>query len=401
MTLRLALVIPLIVAAARSCGSAPPATFADADVLRRSVGVNLHLEYDGTPYGDLSATRTALRFLAVTEARDAALRSGPEGLSRFAKIAEAGVHLDLFVSRDIPAQLASLRTLAVHTPGAVASIEGPNEANHEPFAGGVVGDVRAVQAFQARLYRYAHSTPGIAALPVASFTYWPPLGGQADMANFHAYPSISKAIAPQLAWQRRLAAAVQPQGSPIVCTETGFTTGGANPISEAQQAELEPILLLENFRAGVRRTYLYELFDERDDHRAASPDRENHWGLFRNDGQPKPAAYTIHRFMTLLQGEQSSTPTRPTPRNWVTLSGRALRVLRVQREDGVRLSFTWWPDAVSEPHRPVAVSSHEGVQVVDLASGRETSLPSGLSQAPSGASPLVFVQMPVRSGHLG
>ena len=401
MTLRLALVIPLLVAAARSCGSAPPVTFADADVLRRSVGVNLHLEYDGTPYGDVSAARTALRFLAVTEARDAALRSGPERLSRFAEIADAGVHLDLFVSRDIPAQLASLHTLTVETPGAVASIEGPNEANHEPFADGVVGDVRAVQAFQARLYTQAHSTPGLAALPVVSFTYWPPLGGQADMANFHAYPSTSKAISPQLAWQRRLAAAVQPQGSPIVCTETGFTTGGADPISEAQQAELEPILLLENFRAGVRRTYLYELFDERDDRRAAAPDRENHWGLFRYDGRPKPAAYTIRRFMTLLQGAVPSVSNRPTPRAWVKVSGRSLRVLRVQRADGVRLSFTWWPDAVYKPRRPVDVSSHEGVQVIDLASGRETSLASGQSQAPSGASPLVFVQMPVRPGRPG
>ena len=394
MSLRIALIVPLLVATLRACEEAP-VTEADAAALERSVGVNLHLEYDGSPYVQADRMAAALRFLGISQARDAAMRSGPGRLYRFVAVAKAGVRLDLFISRDIAGQLASLQALEARSPGAVAAIEGPNEANHEPFANGVAGDPRALQAYQAQLYRRAHAASGLAPLPVVSFTYWPPLGGMADAGNFHAYPAALKPIAPQLAWQRRLAEAVQPRGAPVVCTETGFPTAGKDALSEARQAELEPILLLENFRAGVRTTYLYELFDEHSDAGTAKADRENHWGLFRYDGSPKPAAVAIHRLMGLLRpGASVGGGDRPAP--WVSLAGLGLRVLRVRRPDGVRLSFAWWLDGGTG--RRIAVSSSAGAQVIDLATGAETHISGGREWARSGGGALVFVQKTRKPG---
>ena len=44
---------------------------------------------------------------------------------------------------------------------------------------------------------------------------------------------------------------------------------------------------IEHFRAGIPRTYAYELIDEKPD--AALTDPEQHFGLLRNDFSEKPA----------------------------------------------------------------------------------------------------------------
>ena len=77
-----------------------------------------------------------------------------------------------------------------------------------------------------------------------------------------------------------------------MATETGYHTlarPGRAGVSEAAAAIYIPRLLLNNFAAGVKRTFLYELLDE-----GMSPhDNEQHWGLVRYDGAPKPAYHTL------------------------------------------------------------------------------------------------------------
>ena len=322
------------------------------------------------------------------------MRSGPEREPRFTALARTGTRFDLFVNRDLPAQLAAISRLVDAAPGSVDLIEGPNEANHEPFAAAAGGDATAAQTYQHRLFEAARRTPELARIPVASFTYWPPLAGRADWSNFHAYPDLRRGVAPQLAWMRSMAAAVQPEGSPSVCTEAGFTTAGAAAASEPQQAALTLVLLLENFRAHVERTYLYELFDEHEDASAANLERENHFGLFRVDGAPKPAAVSLGRFMALLTDAPTANDPKTSAR--LQLSGRALRTLEVSRNNGSRLTFTWWADAQNVARRALRVSVPEGqvVQVLDLVNGGARALGAGQTPLFAGASPVVFVQPP-------
>ena len=397
MRLRLALIGVVVSAAVRACGAPPPVSRGDADTFRDSVGVNTHLGYDATPYADPLRTLAALRFLGVTRVRDSALREGLRTLPRYAALTDGGVQLDLFVNRGIDEQLARVDRLLARAPGALQSLEGPNEANHEPFDTADRSGARAAQAYQAQLYRRAHAWPRLARLPIFNLTYWPPLSGQADAANFHAYPGPRESIARVLGWQRRLASAVQPRGSAIVCTETGFTTAGREAISEPRQAELETILLLENFRAGVKQTFLYELFDEQGESRSSAGDREHHWGLFRYDGSPKPAALAVRRLMQVLTSAPGVQPRSSAAS--IILSGSRFRSLRLHRRDGAQVTFVWRvdPSASSAAIIFAEVASGASDRVVNLATGQMNPLVVGRNSVDLMASPLAFIETPAES----
>ena len=397
MPFRAALVLPILIAAVRSCDGPAPIERTPAQALQDSVGVNVHLEYDDTPYASVARTDAALMLIGVRQVRDAAMRSGATREARFAQLAASGVRFDLFFSRDPVVQMAAVRRLEAERPDAVISFEGPNEANHEAYEGGPPGDRPALQAYQAKLYAGVHDADHQGAAPVLSFTTWPPLAGRADAANFHAYPNPSRAVAPQISWMRRMAQAVEPRRSPVICTETGFATAGLGGVSELRQAELEPVLLLESYRQGVAKTYLYELFDEHADPSGRAPEVENHWGLFTAAGRPKPAAESVRRFMEVLRsGPAAQAHAAP----WLRLSDPKLRTLQVERSDGARVTFTWWIDAQRGPVRPLDVAVPDGAEAhwVELSTGRRGDLGAGRSRVIAGASPLAFVQAPASDG---
>ena len=56
--------------------------------------------------------------------------------------------------------------------------------------------------------------------------------------------------------------------------------------------------MLDAVAQGVPATYLYELLDEWPD--PNNTDREQHFGLFNNDGTPKQAAAALHNLTTIL-----------------------------------------------------------------------------------------------------
>lgn len=391
MSLRLAVLVPFVVSLLRGCAAPAPVATTTASALRESVGVNLHLEYDDTPYADPRRTERALRLLGLAHVRDSAMRSGPAKAWRFSELAQAGMRFDLFVNANQASQIASVAHLAKDALGAVDLIEGPNEANHEAFDHHAAGDAVAVREYQKALFAGVRENPVLAGVPVANFTYWPPLVGRADWSNFHAYPGPSEPPARRLNWMRGMASAVQPPRSPDVCTESGYTTAGADSVSEETQAALTPVLILENFRTHVVRTYLYELFDEHPDPDTRRPDRENHFGLFRFDGRPKPAALSVARLMGILA--ENAEPVRGDLSR-LGLSGRSLRSLEVARSDGARLTFAWWSDAQSVHGRPLTIHVPSGadIRMLDLVSGGGVMLKPGRRTILTGASPLVFVQ---------
>ena len=81
-------------------------------------------------------------------------------------------------------------------------------------------------------------------------------------------------------------------GRGAVFTEAGYhnalsSTTGQPPASEEAAAVYMPRLLATAFGAGVERTFIYELVDEKPD--PGLIDAEQHFGLLRNDLSPKPA----------------------------------------------------------------------------------------------------------------
>jgi hypothetical protein len=77
-----------------------------------------------------------------------------------------------------------------------------------------------------------------------------------------------------------------------VASETGYhdavaSHDGHPPVSEQAGAVYLPRLFLSYFGAGVRRTFAYELLDERVD--PARSDLQANFGLLRDDFSRKPS----------------------------------------------------------------------------------------------------------------
>ena len=90
----------------------------------------------------------------------------------------------------------------------------------------------------------------------------------------------------------------------IAVTEAGYhnalaTRGGHPPVSESADAAYVPRLFLDFFRAGIARTYLYELVDEWPD--GTDSKQESHFGLLRNNFGEKPAFRTLRALMTSVR----------------------------------------------------------------------------------------------------
>lgn len=373
MHLRLALIAPLLVAAMRSCSQPAPLEAASAEAFRASVGVNLHLEYEGTAYDDVEAVERALSLLHVDHVRDAAFRDDARHMAAFQHLASRGVRFNLFFNRDIDRQVTQARHLQAFRPSAISTLEGPNEVNNEAFDRGAAGDTGAAKAYQRRLRDRLRREPALHAAPLLAFTTWPPTPTVADAANFHSYPAPHQPPARRLAWERRLSAATQPDGVPIFCTETGYTTAGAGSVTEARQAVLVPILLLENHRARVARTFLYELFDGAQPGGSADP--QNGFGLFHFDRTPKPAAVALGRLMRLVDDrdvDQVATPSMPAAH----ISGNGLRRLDLTRRDGVRLTVVWPAEPQRLERLEVRIRRRSDMWVLDLASGHLARAPA-------------------------
>jgi hypothetical protein len=101
----------------------------------------------------------------------------------------------------------------------------------------------------------------------------------------HNYGSLQWAVDyPQHTWP----------GTTIWTTENGYKNNlpSLYSVPEDVSAIYIPRLLLEEWRIGVRRTYLYELVD--------TDASLGHFGLMRGDGSRKPAFYAVQNLISLL-----------------------------------------------------------------------------------------------------
>lgn len=237
-------------------------------------------------------------------------------------------------------------------PGAILGIEGPNEPDlfweRDKITYPAPADATAEKAilrgfpeglisYQTRLYRKFKSDPATKTLiivgPGLGKTYDAgnsaganplrdgKLKNVADFGNFHPYPGGNTFSVP-FAYgtiEKYLWTGTQPSanidefpyafeqygpafgGRPMIATETGYSTFRAHT-SEVVQGKYVPRLFLEYFLRGVKRTYLYEFVDERNN----LDDRESCFGLLRSDLTPKPAYTALKNLLSLLADGKSS-----------------------------------------------------------------------------------------------
>jgi hypothetical protein len=341
--------------------SRPPSTgpVRSATSFVDSLGVNVHMGYTDTAYRRADLVEQRLGELGVRHVRDGlpANAAGAEGLRR---LGAAGIRADLIagtLEQDPAAAIPVLEGLH----DVVAAVEAPNEPDNV----GVPDWPARTTTYVRGLRRALAARPGLARLPLLGPSLvhasdrpaLPAAARDGTQINLHPYPS---GRAPE----RPLAEALRsfdadPRRQRVYVTETGYdnalrsTAATQPPISEQAAAPYVVRLALESFRLGVRRTFFYELLDEKPE--PAGLDDQLHFGLLREDFSPKPAFVALRRLIALASA--AGHPRARAP-GLVGVIGPAVHRLVLRRPDGSLLIAVWRPVSAWDPaqRRPLAVA---------------------------------------------
>jgi hypothetical protein len=343
-----------------------------AAAFQDSIAVNLHIDYTDGAYADVHNVAKDLAWLGIHNVRDGTPGTSAP-LSSYVWLALQGVKFNFVIRGNIANSLLQLDRFAAAAPGSVAAVEGWNEIDNFPVSEyGLTGDAAGLAA-QHAIYQHVHdgeNGAGLTGVPVYDLTGYDVArvstrAGSADFVNRHVYPQNGEQPAYNAngdIWITWGIDGVRKFDLPIVMTEFGYFTipqaGWINiGVDEPTQAKGVLNGLFDAAGAGVSRTYIYELLDEKPD-----PQNENgqkHFGLFRNDNTPKPAANAIHNLTGILRTSRSAGtpacepdyPSRPLSLHGMPVSGRSLLL---KKADGRYLLALWnevpfWDRATGKP----------------------------------------------------
>jgi hypothetical protein len=322
----------------------PPVRVARASAFLDSIGVGLHLNYVDTAYGRQAEVIERLRELGVRHIRDAVPVNAPPLSQGLRAATDLGARATLVIDIKIPPRTGVADALREVGPG-VEAFEPPNELDTSGLPDWS-GRLRAfLPALRMAIRENGVDVPvvGPSFVDVANYRSVAPSGY--DMVNVHAYQGGKPPEAPLEEHLRRARELVPRR--PIVFTETGYhnalaTRSGQPPVSERAAAAYMPRALLWAFAAGVRRTFVYELLDEKPDPQLLDP--EQHFGLLRQDLSPKPAFLALRNLIAAVRrspGTAGRSAVAPT----ISASEPVERVV-LERADGSFAVALWRPAAV-------------------------------------------------------
>ena len=275
-----------------------------------SIGINTHLTYFGTVYGNYTGVvKPRLAELGVKHVRDCGSVTSMDSWMR----AVYGRCNDLYKSLGITFDAATTplpgqsyfstppiaRLLKFLDPSAVEAFEGANELDDQGDGNWVAKD----RAWQQALYRTVRSISVVTdkpvigpslvnrtnALKLGSLTEW------IDFGNMHSYPGDS---IPSAYLEKNVANYSPMNGSkPIRPTETGYPTDPNSHywVSEATTGKYVPRLYLEYWKFGFSRSFVYQLADE-----GSQANGINGWGLLHGDGSPKAGFTALKNLIGVL-----------------------------------------------------------------------------------------------------
>jgi hypothetical protein len=349
----------LIVAAGRESDAPPLRTNGlSAEAFVDSVGVNVHFSYVDTAYVRQADVFSRLRELGVRHVRDSvptpveALRAGLRGASR------RGIRSTLIADATLDPRLTVADSVALIGDG-IAAFEGPNELDAS-------GDPAWPATLRSYMPRLAAAVQDQAPeVPVIGPSFINPASRAAlphtlpGRFNGHPYP---QGAPPEPALGDALRELRGPEAERgVVFTETGYhnaleATTGQPPVSEQAAAVYLPRALLTAFGAGVRRTFIYELLDEKPDPGLLDP--EQHFGLLRNDLSRKPAFTAIRTLVGAMRASPGRGSRGPLPWRLRVPGEGDVERLTLTRRDGSEVIALWRPVSVwdSEAREPVEPS---------------------------------------------
>jgi len=330
-----------------SLPTAEVSTPAFADRFADAVGINVHLHHTGTPYEDFELVRTRLAELGARHLRDGLIDTTWQPYyDRHNALGAMGIKGTFIASPDTPDEV--LRGYPSRISSSFEGYEAPNEYD----VSGVAAWTSRVRQSLVRL-RALETQSNLSPYPIygpslTSSGAYEALGDVSayfDAANLHNYmqgrhPGTGGwgdggygSIDYNLALARRYA-----PGKPIVSTETGYWDDPALPdsVPAAIVGRYMPRLLLEQFRKGVQRTYIYELIDDKESGVVA----RSGYGLLGADGSPKPSFRAVSNLLRIF----SDRGTDVTPQSFTyNLDGgdTNVRQMAFQKRDGTMLLAVW------------------------------------------------------------
>ncbi|MFT4036003.1 MAG: hypothetical protein QM679_10565 [Patulibacter sp.] len=396
----------MVSVAAAAAAAAAPAHGAEleaepAAAFRDSIGVQTHFSFPGYAYDTASVEqlKEALRAVGIRHLRDDTCFLSESACARvrerIADLADtfgadeaARVDLTALISRELAStsdratrdadlQRALLAASTAPLRDVVAALEPVNEPDLKNTSGWAAITLADRATLQRLLDESSFSE--LRELPLLSPALgraantatlleagWQP--SLADIPNFHPYPPAwggpEEALDVACGTDTVLGCAKQlgGDGGPYA-TESGYTTAGSvlstSWVSEQAQAVYLPRLLLENFRRGVARTYLYELIDRKPSSNALTSAPVEGYGLYRAQqsgsgyalSEAKPAGLAVAR-MNATIGDLGVAPGAATPLGLsIEVDGEEpgeneLRRVLLQRADGSYVLALWQPKAV-------------------------------------------------------
>ena len=311
-------------------------TAKSANAFVNSIGINTHVRYYDTSYGNYPFVKQSLLDLGIRHIRDGG--SDPTWIQRISELGSLGIKSTLVIDPNIgvgpdasydtkPPGYTATNFVKNLVPAGVEAVELLNEFDlsyrlfsYSRNGQAVTGDgwISYLRDFTRDVYTALKADPATANLPVIgpSFVYSTSssaigdLSQWVDYGSFHPYNNPNNPGDGSLAKDYVLRS--QPFGTkPLIATEVGYSTGSATsdrPVSETVQGKYMLRLFLESFNQGVPRTFSYELIDQRND----PSNSENNYGIIRSDGTPKPAYTALKNLISLLNEPQLATTTAAT-----------------------------------------------------------------------------------------
>jgi hypothetical protein len=287
-----------------------------ADTFIDSIGIATHLRYTDTSYGRYEdVVEPRLRELGIRHIRDGG--NNADMSAKMQRLATFGIKSTLVMDpRDNITPDNAVAQIKQALP-AVEAVEGPNEWDANPdkitYKGKSFPD--GLREYQADLYHAVKNDPATAHLSVLVPSMAQPENGKkigslsqfSDFGNMHSYAGGQ---APGFDFDRRWLPLTKEYAGdrPIIVTETGYhnavndQTTTHTAITEQVSAKYIPRTFLEFFNRGIKRTFLYELMDQR-----PASDSENNFGIIRADGTPKPAFYALRNMIRVLNDTPGSS----------------------------------------------------------------------------------------------
>lgn len=340
-----------------------------------SVGVNTHILHTDTIYGtNFALLKERLLAAHIAHIRDGAmdLRGGfyaGDQADRFKELGRAGIRVT-FNTR-LSASKDFIQGFPSRVSPALEAYEMPNELNSQN-----IDWAAALRSWMPQFKQYLKARPDTASYPVLGPSLidlgnnpYLEVGNQEsnlDFGNLHKYyrsfnpgtlgyggpgqPPCDAVRFGSLSYALCHAKATSG-AKPIICTEAGYGTdavAGRTVTPDVQSKYIARMLML-HLKAGVPRTFIYQLADFGEDGFGA-------FGLLTRDGAQKPSYLELRSLMNELYDKAG---TRPPTRLAISISGQIkdLQSILFARSDGSYQLVLWLEKPSYDPkgNRPISV----------------------------------------------